>query len=306
MTMDQDDDHRVARVINIIIPICARLANQPIFRRQDNLLQQHLADVVVREMGILIRAGDDVVPAQDVAAAVALADNVSMESASLSDGCVTASETSTDVELGEGPMEGPEERDFVAGIRVSSSPRPDGSCDSHVQDVPTAGTSGGSSIERCCARVSDSDNSSDLPSLPLPRFAHQNRVTSNVCPESPILISSSSSDSSNFSSVSRHVTQNPSGPSPLINVSLSEVGSIASTEFLSAGPRVPGGEIDIRALSLFREAARNGVWGEDGSLYRNSDHRRSMLKVARWLLTRQDELGADSLGSRGNPILIED
>lgn len=304
--MELDDDHRVARVINIIIPICARLANQPIFRREDNLLQQHLAGVIAREMDILLRAGEDVVPAQAVAEVVALADDVSMASASLSDGCVTASETSVAADLGEGSMEGPTEADFVAGVRDTSSPRSDGSSGSHVHVVPTVGTSGGMSTDQQQVRVSDSDDSSDLSSIILPGPVQENRTVPIVCPESPILISSSSSDSSHFSSVSRHVIRNHIGPSPLFDVSISEVGSTTSTEFLRAGPRVSGEDIDMRALSLFREAARNGVWGVDGSLYRNKDHRRSMWKVARWLLDNQGCVCPNSLGSRDNPILIED
>lgn len=132
---------------------------------------------------------------------------------------------------------------------------------------------------------------------------------------SPPLISSPSS--SEIPSASQHLRPicitGPSFPPPLSNVSVSEVCSTSSTEIVGERVTAPEGLIDRRALALFHEAV-NGVWGEAGQLYHSHDHRLSILKVARWLLSNQSSTSDSDvlpleLGPRGshlNPIVIDE
>lgn len=214
------------------------------------MLQQRLADVVVRELAIMLHEQEAEVPVAAVPAPPPgglREEDTSMASASLSDGCVTASETSEGPAPVEEPSGAPTEGEFVAGIRASSSPRPGELSAVHARGALTGDISVCTCTNRTTSPGAPLDPPRDLPvphllDLPSPHRpvpSPVRQLSPNACPYlmSPPLFSSSSAENSPLLPLSRPTPppvrpESPLAPNRLMSPLL--ISSSSSSAFSSA------------------------------------------------------------------------
>lgn len=326
-------------VITSLIPLCPRTAMHPLFRQRRDVVQERVSAAVVRELSLIVAANqmedqdvwghhvdeslrsEDSGVSQDQGDGAAAAVDEPSSPPQHQDDLTRTEELSRS---GSGDKQGEgeipvEERDFITGIRISSSPLPGLLSSNHGGVSRTGDACGYMSIEQQMALDNISSDSSSLPAFPLPQPATQScpspSVTPSVSrPNSPPqhVIPSTVSSPASFvmSSASRNVPSRsrfePPFPPPLANVSASQIDTISSSSSDPSVDTVDSQRDAILAARALLRLSRQSRLRQLRVQRRESRLRRFRIRrVARWLLSQSNDSGANaSSGSPLNPIVL--
>lgn len=319
--------HRLVRFINIMMPICQHLADHPLFVRRMDLLHRRLTNVLARELRILLED----MPEEDLSDFdQGLSDSdeegvhgdTTIELIDEDPGDAQAVQGEEVVELDATTVHVDEAGDcsvisedgFAGGMPRASSPQPGPSYANRGAVSLTRAAADSTcteAVHRPASRVSDTSDSSDLPSLSLPDIQSYKSIHCPQRPQSlpPRATSILSVSSDNLTSVSHNLPargkSNPPFPPPLAQVSLSDIKSASLDESMASDTTSDTcKEIDVCVRAVLQASQRRRPRRRRYRQRWSRSQRECMCRVAHWLVSDCDTSLIMDLGGPNNPIVL--